>query len=522
MKLTNIIFGLSIIAILFITSTIVKAQNQTATIGYSNKNSIVRYINNAGNYDYTYNGMYGYYIGRADGTNGIRTASTEDVYRCQVGFYLGVLPTNAKVVNATLNISFLNYTDGTRKASVAALSSIRSYGLGWADVGAGSTYFNDVPYGLTPVLSSVNFTNAVKNAGSGYFYIGIKAVNEITNGTYATINIVSLTVEYTPPVSVTVQNSFGGGTVKVDGTQHNSPTSFSWVSGSSHTLEASNQSPNTFTQWYNVTTGSPIDGNPITICPTTSMTYQANFNSLYTVKVQNSFDGGVITVDNVQYNSPATFTWPAGISHSLFATNQDYTEPSNGVGYFRVFNDWTIPAGTQITNNPLSILPSGANATLTYTANFLKLFNVVVTNAQFIEPGSGGSYEVNDVNVGQNWQSTFKEGTPIPIKLNAIPPPSYMFVGWSDGETANPRNLSPADHVEDLRAIYKLPMKSTSTTATASNNSRKIARNSSGALFSVYESAGSIFFIESTDNGAAWLPEKLISGLPDANKLRTA
>jgi hypothetical protein len=242
------------------------------------------------------------------------------------------------------------------------------------------------------------------------------------------------------------------------------------------------------------------------------------YNPFINITVANSFGGGIIGFNEGQ---PGGGTFPSGTTfprrqstfpHTIRAIDQDFVDPSTNKNYYRVYQNWTKPGAIIDATNPLTIT---VNATGVYIANFLKLFNVAVTSAIFIEGGSGGSYKVDGVDVGTNWAGTIKQG--LSKTLEAIPPSGYIFVGWSDGETANPHNLSPTDHVQDLHAIYKLPLQSTSSTATAYNNSRKISRSPDGKLYCVYESASAIFFIESTDNGATWLPEKLISGLPDAN-----
>lgn len=181
-------------------------------------------------------------------------------------------------------------------------------------------------------------------------------------------------------------------------------------------------------------------------------------------------------------------------------------DQSNNKIYPMQFQYWKKGLENISTSNFITIT---VNDNVTYEAVFLKLFSVAISNPEFIEGGSGGSYKVDGVNVGNNWLGTIRQNSS--KTLEAVPPLGYIFIGWSDGETTNPRSLSPTDHVEDLHAIYKLPMRSSTGAATANNEQRKMVISSDNTLHMVYESGNKIFYTKSLDNGSTWQPEVLLS-----------
>jgi hypothetical protein len=80
---------------------------------------------------------------------------------------------------------------------------------------------------------------------------------------------------------------------------------------------------------------------------------------------------------------------------------------------------------------------------------------------------------------------------------------SYIFAGWSDGSNANPRTVTPSASTS-LTAIYKLVHASNNATAFQNNSQRKYLRTPNSYLHMVYESAGSVWYETSTDNGTTW------------------
>lgn len=132
--------------------------------------------------------------------------------------------------------------------------------------------------------------------------------------------------------------------------------------------------------------------------------------------------------------------------------------------------------------------------------------DVTLAASQFLEGGSGGTYEVNGVNVGSSWSGTaYYDQT---IKAN--PPSGQIFYQWSDGSSANPRTI---DATVNIYALYKAHLLTSLSTATGIGNQRKIVREYDGGPLDMgYSSSNKIWFTTSTDNGSTWSNEQQISG----------
>jgi len=154
----------------------------------------------------------------------------------------------------------------------------------------------------------------------------------------------------TPTVQVTVQTNPAGLTFSVDGTTYTSTQTFTWASGSTHTIATT--SPQNGTTgvryvWMNWTGGGAISH---TVAPTTNKTYTANFRTQYQLTMTHGTGGRV---------SPGSGWRNSGAVVSISAT------PNNGYS----FTNWT-GSGTGSysgTNNPASITMSGP---ITETAAF--------------------------------------------------------------------------------------------------------------------------------------------------------
>jgi arylsulfatase A-like enzyme len=157
----------------------------------------------------------------------------------------------------------------------------------------------------------------------------------------------------TPTIQVTLQTSPVGLSFAVDGTTYTSAQTFSWTSGSSHTVATtSTQSGGSGTQyiWANWSGGGAISH---TVTPTTNTTYTATFTTQYYLTMGGA-GGGV---------SPGSGWKNGGTIISISAT------PTNNTSVSYNFNGWT-GSGTGSysgTNNPASIIMNGP---VTETANF--------------------------------------------------------------------------------------------------------------------------------------------------------
>jgi hypothetical protein len=161
------------------------------------------------------------------------------------------------------------------------------------------------------------------------------------------------TATLTPSVQVKVQTSPVGNTFTVDGTSYSSTQTFSWVSGSSHTIATTSpQSGGAGVQyvWTKWSDGGAISH---TVAPTTNKTYTATFNTQYYLTMTAGTGGRV---------SPASGWRNSGAAGSITAT------PANGYS----FAGWS-GSGTGSysgTNNPASITMNGPiTETATFTHN---------------------------------------------------------------------------------------------------------------------------------------------------------
>jgi subtilisin family serine protease len=154
-------------------------------------------------------------------------------------------------------------------------------------------------------------------------------------------------------VQVTVQTNPAGLAFSVDGTTYTSTQTFTWASGSTHTIATT--SPQNGTTgvryvWMNWTGGGAISH---TVAPTTNKTYTANFRTQYQLTMTHGTGGRV---------SPGSGWRNSGAVVSISAT------PNNGYS----FSNWTGSGNGSYsgTNNPASITMSGPiTETATFTHN---------------------------------------------------------------------------------------------------------------------------------------------------------
>jgi hypothetical protein len=227
------------------------------------------------------------------------------------------------------------------------------------------------------------------------------------------------------------------------------------------------------------------------------------------VTARNSFGGGSMKIDNAapqpvpsggfRFDSWRESTYP----HALEAVDgQSIFDANTGETYVRRFQLWTVNQIPGNNINPRSIpIPS---AQTEYRADFLSQFNVQLNSATLLEPGGGGQYRVDDVNVGGSWSGTILQG--FGMKSEAVPSAGWFFLYWSDGQTTNPRFDQPLRHLT-LSASYKAHLGSGDISGFATNSQRRLVRDDLGWYHAVYASAGSVWYSTSADNGATWTPE---------------
>jgi len=197
-----------------------------------------------------------------------------------------------------------------------------------------------------------DYATGIAVDGLGNVYVTGQSIGSGSDFDYATIKYVQGTT-----VQVTVQTNPAGLAFSVDGIPYTSTQTFTWASGSSHTIATTspqNGSPGVRYVWTNWTGGGAISH---TVAPTTNKTYTANFRTQYHLTMTHGTGGRV---------SPSSGWRNSGAVVSISATpNDDYS-----------FSNWT-GSGTGSysgANNPASITMNGpitetAIFTLTHTHN---------------------------------------------------------------------------------------------------------------------------------------------------------
>src|SRR5439155_1560873 len=182
------------------------------------------------------------------------------------------------------------------------------------------------------------------------------------------VNGVSSTPTPTPPptppptVQVTVQTAPIGLAFTVDGTTYSSTQTFSWASGSNHSVATTSPQSGGIGVRYVWTKWSDNGTISHNIAPTTNKTYTANFTTQYYLTMSHG-TGGSVSASSGWRNS--------GAAISITAT------PTNNSSVSYNFSGWT-GTGTGSysgTNNPVSITMNGP---ITENASFTQN-NVQVT-----------------------------------------------------------------------------------------------------------------------------------------------
>lgn len=202
----------------------------------------------------------------------------------------------------------------------------------------------------------------------------------------------------------------------VDGTTYTAVQTFSWTSGSSHTIATiSPQSAGTGIRynWANWTGGGAISHS---VAPTTNKIYTANFTKQYYLTMSRG-PGGTV--------SPASGWRNSGAVVSISAT------PTNNTSVSYTFAGWTGGGSGSYsgTNNPASITmnePIGETATFTQ--------NPVQITVQTSIAGPSFSVDGTAYNSAQtfSWSpgSSHIIATTSPQNAGGV---SYIWNNWSDG-----------------------------------------------------------------------------------------
>lgn len=201
---------------------------------------------------------------------------------------------------------------------------------------------------------TASFSTSTLNQGSHSISADYYSDTVFASGSGNTTQTVSPTPTPTPTVQVTVQTTPSGLSFTADGTTYSSAQTFSWASGSSHTIATTspqNGGSGTRYVWSNWSGGGAISH---TVAPTKNTTYTAKFTTQYFLTM-NAGTGGKV--------SPMSGWKNSGSTVSISAT------PTNNSLVSYNFNAWTGSSTGSYsgTNNPASITMGGP---ITETASF--------------------------------------------------------------------------------------------------------------------------------------------------------
>ena len=215
------------------------------------------------------------------------------------------------------------------------------------------------------------------------------------------------------PVSVTIASDpAGSGYVLVDGSATSTPATFSWVPGTSHTLEALATVTVQGGEQYLFSTWSDGGLRAHTYTATMSAaTITADFNHQYQVTM--ATNGGT--------------TVPGAGSGWYFAGTKislDASGPASGTGYQYVWNGWTgTGAGSYTGGQQFASGAVTVNGIITETANWTKQYQVT-----FVATPSGTG--TTSPAPGTGW---YNAGS---LPIQASPTSGYAFSSWASDSGA--------------------------------------------------------------------------------------
>ncbi|MGD8782242.1 MAG: FlgD immunoglobulin-like domain containing protein [Ignavibacteria bacterium] len=401
LKLKSFIFSAVLFLLMFNPSNAQTTTEKTPTL---NK-AIVKYkaSRDASTYSYgsgllkSSNGQYilFYSIGHMDSI--FTDAEKELTYRTILGFNISDIPQGSTLLEAKLKI------DIDRVYQVTSTAKIKDMGTSislfdnedeYNNIGSGSTLNSSVSTGgtLTEVtLSGLTDTFDEALYGSKKIYLGVMSNNESSHETICDISSVTLVIKYEfrQILHIGVENNFSGGQV-YSSTSGNKTAPYNIYpdAGQSLTLGAiENQTDeNGYIRIWNDTEapdnksiwqrrkGTDIydrsdDQNYtfVTSLDDDNSTYIANLRKKCDITLQNSFSGGVITVNGTERSSP--YTEEDVIELNDVEVSVSSTTTVNYIDY--TFQNWsdgsTTYSGRSQTFNP--------SAHTTYTANYIGTVN---------------------------------------------------------------------------------------------------------------------------------------------------
>jgi len=207
-------------------------------------------------------------------------------------------------------------------------------------------------YRKVPKVGNTGHKNSwtIKNLSNGTYYWSVQAIDNALAGSAFAPELAFVIQPPSANIQVTVQTNLSGRSFTVDGVPHTTAQTFTWTSGSTHTIGTTSlQSGDTGTQfvWSNWSDGG---GTTHTVSPTGNITYTANFTTQHYLTMSAGTGGTV---------SPSSNWYDSGKSVTITAT------PYSGYS----FNSWSgSGAGSYSgSNNPETVTMTGP---VTEMANF--------------------------------------------------------------------------------------------------------------------------------------------------------
>ena len=187
--------------------------------------------------------------------------------------------------------------------------------------------------------------------------------------------------EYQPVVmsiSVTLQSNPSGRSFTVDGTTYTAAQTFSWVSGSGHTIATT--SPQSGGAGIQYVWSSWSDGGTIshTVAPTSGTNYTANFTTEYFLTVNMGTGGSSVSPASGWYNSGAT----VGISATTAGGYSFSSWTGTGTGSY----SGSSQSSSVTMNGPITETASFATTSCTYALS--------MTSTNVVANGGSGSFSV--------------------------------------------------------------------------------------------------------------------------------
>jgi len=372
------------------------ANNQvtiTVTAPDSNVTTIYAMTDESGAFTayYTLDGLGGtYMVVATDGTNTATTTFT-DTSR----YYTATISPTTATTGETKSYTIAITNDMTSSSTVVLGSATILVPSGFTIVSSLTvSYPSGKPWTATLVSSYINLNataNSYRLSRGQSVSVTFSATAPGTAGTYTWTTTAwtdiscghkftlkgtqpKVTVSTAPTVSITITSSpvTGSGFVKVDDTAYDTPHTFTWTVGGTHTLQAlSPVSGGTGIQYVYTSWSDGGDQTHTYTVPSTSQTVTANYKTQYqhTITSSPATGSGYVTVDGSAVTTPYTTPWwDNGSSHTI-AANSPVTIVSGQSQY--IYSSWSDSGAQSHSISPTTVK--------TYTANFQLQYYLSVT-----------------------------------------------------------------------------------------------------------------------------------------------